>query len=157
MNDAPMKQQDATTETPPAELSEPHFDEIAVLSAQPVEPITPRVHNRHWVALMEKPWIILPIVFITAMMGITALALSLQPRDQNHVDTAATEITAATETQAEQTSPEPEPQVGADPEPPKSRPRGTRTSKVRARGNDDNSKPVARRAGVIYGSGADRP
>jgi len=52
MNDAPMKQQDAANETPPTELSEPHFDEIAVLIAQPVEPIAQR--ERDWFAWLEN-------------------------------------------------------------------------------------------------------
>src|SRR5687768_16692363 len=108
MNDAPMKQQDATNEKPPAGLSEPHFDEIAVLIAQPVEPIAQR--ERDWFAWLEKPQTLLAIVFISSMMGITALALTLRLHAQPHVDTAATEI------QTEQSTSAHESQVVADTE-----------------------------------------
>ena len=152
MNDALIKQPDATTtETQPAELPTPHFDEIAVTVARPVEPIAPRVHDRRWLAFLDRPWTILPIVFITAMMGITALALTLQLRDQPHVDTAASEI------QTEQKAPEPAPQIVADNEEQKSRPQRSKTNRVRARRNDDNSKPVARRVGVIVYGNSHRP
>jgi hypothetical protein len=156
MNDAPIKQPDATTtETQSGELSEPQFDEIAVLIAQPVEPIAPRF-NRRLLALMEKPRTLLAIIFISAMMGIAALALTLQSYTEPHVDTAATEI------QTEQTTSAPEPQVVTDTEQQSASPQRSKMSKTRSRVKDvedDDSKPKARRVGVIhYGGGSsDRP
>jgi len=152
MNDTPIKQPDApTTETQPAELSEPHFDDIAVFIAQPVEPIAPHV-TRRWLARLEEPRTLLAIVFISSMMGITALALTLKVHTQPHLDTAATEI------QTEQNTPAPESQVVADTEQQSARPQPSKTSKTRSRVEDDDSKPKARRVGVIYyGSSSDRP
>lgn len=152
MNDAPMKQPDArTTEAQPAELSEPHFDEIAVFIAQPVKPIATGI-NRRWLALLEKPRTLLAIVFISSMMGLTALALTLQLYTQAHVDTAATEIPA------EQITPAPESQVVTDTEQQSARPQRSRMSKTRSRVEDDDSKPKARRVGVIYyGRGSEQP
>lgn len=148
MNDAPIiqtevNQPNVVADLQPTELLTPHFDDTAVATAQPVELIAVPVRDRRWLAFLDRPWTILPIVFITAMMGITALALTLQLRDQPHVDTAATEI------QTEQTTAEPVAPVVVDTEPQKSQPRRTRTSKVRSRTYDGNSKPVARRVGVI--------
>lgn len=146
MNDAPMKQQDATTETPPAELSEPHFDEIAVLIAQPVEPIAQR--ERDWFAWLEKPQMMIAILVVAGLLGTTALALTLQLRPQPHVDSAASGI-KADESPAEPGSP-----LGAITE--QLEPRTPRTKNRKARSG--NTKPVARRVGVIvYGSSADRP
>lgn len=151
MNDAPMKPHDATIETRPEKPSEPHFDEIAVLIAQPVEPIAPGI-KRCWLALLEKPQTLLAIVFISSMMGITALAFTLQLHTQPQVDTAATEI------QTEQTTSSPESQVVADTEQQSARPRPSKMSKTRSRVEDDDSKPKAKRVGVIvYGSSSDRP
>lgn len=167
MNDAPIKQPDPTTTdlSTPAELQEPHFDEIAVLIAQPVEPIAKR--ERDWFAWLEKPRTVLAIVFISSMMGIIALALTLQLYAQPHVDTAATEIqteqtTSAPESQAsESQAPEsqaPESQVVADTEQQSASPRRSKMSKTRPSVEDDDSKPKARRVGVIhYGSSSDRP
>jgi hypothetical protein len=160
MNDAPMKQQDAASETPEGELSEPHFDEIAVLIAQPVEPIAQR--ERDWFAWLEKPRTVLAIVFISSMMGIIALTLTLQLHTQPHVDTAATEIqTEQTTSAPESQAPElqaPESQVVADTEQQSASPRRSKMSKTRPSVEDDDSKPKARRVGVIhYGSSSDRP
>ena len=145
MNDTPMKQQDAPSETPPAELSEPHFDEIAVLIAQPVEPIAQR--ERDWFAWLEKPRMMIAILVVAGLLGTTALALTLQLQRQPHVDFAATGI-KADESPAEPGSP-----LGAITEPLESTALRTKKRKARA----GNTKPVARRVGVIYGSGADRP
>jgi hypothetical protein len=160
MNDAPIKQPDASTTDTSAELQEPHFDEIAVLIAQPVEPIARR--ERDWFAWLEKPRTVLAIVFISSMMGIIALALTLQLHTQPHVDTAATEIqteqtTSAPESQAPE-SQAPESQVVADTEQQSASPRRSKMSKTRPSVEDDDSKPKARRVGVIhYGSSSDRP
>jgi hypothetical protein len=155
MNDAPIKQQDAATETPPAELSEPHFDEIAVLIAQPVEPIAPR--ERDWFAWLEKPRTMIAILAVAALLGTTALALTLQLQRQPHVDFAATEI-KADESPAEPGSPlgaiTEELEASAPPEQPKSTTARTKNRKARS----GNTKPVARRVGVIvYGSESERP
>ena len=149
MNDAPIKQPDTTTtETQPADLSEPHFDEIAVSIAQPVKPIAPPVHGRRWLARLQQPRTLLAIVFISAMMGIAALALTFQLYAQPHVDTPATEIPA------EKTTAQPESPLGALTEELKSTAPRTRNRKSRSHG----AKPVARRVGVIYyGSGSERP
>jgi hypothetical protein len=162
MNDAPIKQPDATTTDTPAELQEPHFDEIAVFIAQPVEPIAPSVYER-WLALLEEPRTVLAIVFISSMMGLTALALTLQLHTQPHVDTAATEIqtgqtTSAPEPQvvADTEQQSPEPQVVADTEQQRARPQRSKVSKTRSRVEDDDSKPKARRVGVIH-YGSSRP
>ena len=105
MNDAPMKQQDATNETPSAELSEPHFDEIAVLIAQPVEPIAQR--ERDWFAWLERPRMMIAILVVAGLLGTTALALTLRLQPQPHVDSAATGI------KADESSTEPESPLGA--------------------------------------------
>ena len=146
MNDAPMKQPAATTETPAAELSEPHFDEIAVLIAQPVEPIAPR--ERDWFAWLEKPRMIIAILVVAGLLGTTALALTLQLQRQPHVDSAASGI------KADESPAEPESPLGAIAEQLKSTAPRSKSRKPRPA----ETKPVARRVGVIvYGSGADRP
>ena len=148
MNDAPMKQQDATIEAPPAELSEPHFDEIAVLIAQPVEPIAQRERDwRDWLVWLEKPRMMITILVVAGLLGTTTLALTLQLQRQPHVDSAATGI-KADESPAEPGSP-----LGAITEQLESSAPRTKNRKARS----GNTKPVARRVGVIYGSGADRP
>ena len=138
MNDAPINE---PVEPQPAELSTPHFDDIAVAVAQPVEPIAPR--GRRWLASLEKPRTVLAIVFITAMMGITALALTLQVHYTPQADTAATD------TKTEEISAPVEPSIVAAPEPPKTAPRRAKGHKGRSP-VADQSKPVARRVGVIY-------
>lgn len=146
MNNTPMKQQDATNETPSAELSEPHFDEIAVLIAQPVEPIAQR--DRDWFAWLEKPRMMIAVLVVAGLLGTTALALTLQLRRQPRVDSAATGI------KADESPVEPGSPLGALAEQLKST--TPRTKNRRARSAD--TKPVARRVGVIvYGSGVDRP
>ena len=146
MNDAPMKQQDATTEMPPAELSEPHFDELAVLVAQPVEPIAHR--ERDWFAWLKKPRMMVAMIVVAGLLGTTALALTLRLQRQPHVESAAKGITAA-ESPAETASP-----LDAITEQLKSPPPRAKNRKARS----GNAKPVARRVGVIvYGSSADRP
>src|SRR5688572_25287534 len=93
MNDTPIKLPEATTnDARSAELSEPHFDEIAVLIAQPVEPIAQR--ERDWFAWLEKPRMMIAILVVAGLLGTTALALTLQSQRQAHVDSAATEIKA---------------------------------------------------------------
>ena len=160
MNDAPMKQQDARNETPPTELSEPHFDEIAVLIAQPVEPITQR--ERDWFAWLEKPRMMIAILVVAGLLGTTALALTLQSQRQPQADTAVTGI-KADESPAEPSPAEPSSPLGAIAEqlelsapPEQSKSTTPRTKNRKARSG--NTKPVARRVGVIvYGSSADRP
>ena len=155
MNDAPMKQQDATNETPPTELSEPHFDEIAVLIAQPVQPIAQR--DRDWFAWLEKPRMMIAILVVAGLLGTTALALTLQSQRQPHVDSAATAI-KADEPPVEPGSPlgaiTEQLESSAPPEQSKSTPHRTKNRKARS----GNAKPVARRVGVIvYGRSGDRP
>ena len=146
MNDAPMKPHDATTETQPAELSEPHFDEIAVLIAQPVKPIARR--ERDWFAWLEKPRMMIAILVVAGLVGTTALALTLQLPRQHHVDSAATQIRVA------ESPAEPESPLGAVTEQLKSRAPRAKNRKARS----GETKPVARRVGVIvYGSGSERP
>ena len=155
MNDTPMKQQDATNETLSADLSEPHFDEIAVLIAQPVEPIAER--ERDWFAWLEKPRMMIAILVVAGLLGTTALALTLQSQRQPHVDSAATGI------KADESPAEPGTQLGANTEqfestapPEQSKATTTRTKNRKARSG--HTKPVARRVGVIYyGRSADRP
>jgi hypothetical protein len=149
MNDAPMKQQDARTETPSAELSEPHFDEIAVLIAQPVEPIAQR--ERDCFAWLEKPRMMRAILVVAGLLGTAALALTLQLHTPTHVDTAVTEIPT------EQTTPETESQGAADTEEQNVHLRRARTSKPVPRVDDDDARPKARRVGVIYYGSARRP
>lgn len=141
-----MKQQDATTETLSAELSEPHFDEIAVLIAQPVEPIAQR--DRDWFAWLEKPRMMIAVLVVAGLLGTTALALTLQLRRQPPVNSAATGV------KAEESPAEPESPLGALAEQLKST--APRAKNRSARSAD--TKPVARRVGVIvYGSSSDRP
>ena len=149
MNDALMKQQEATNETPPTELSEPHFDEIAVLIAQPVEPIAQR--KRDWFGWLEKPRMMIAILVVAGLLGTTALALTLQLQPQPHVDSAATEI-KVDESPAEPGSP-----LGAITEQLESTAPRTKNRKARPGVTSGNTKPVARRVGVIYGGSSDRP
>jgi hypothetical protein len=149
MNDAPIKQQDAATETPPAELSEPHFDEIAVLIAQPVEPIAQR--ERDWFAWLEKPRMMIAILVVAGLLGTTALALTLQLQREPRVESAATGIKAdesKVEAQPESAAP-----LGAIAEQLESPAPRTKNRKARS----GNAKPVARRVGVIFYGSADRP
>jgi len=154
MNDAPMKQQDATTETAPAELSEPHFDEIAVLIAQPVEPIARR--ERDWFAWLEKPRMMIAILVVAGLLGTTALALTLQLSRQRSLGSAAVETKASeSEIKADESRAQPESPLGAIAEQLKSSVPRTKNRKARSA---DTKPPVARRVGVIvYGSDADRP
>ena len=153
MNDAPMKQQDATHETPQAELSEPHFDEIAVLIAQPVEPIVRR--ERDWLAWLEKPRMLIAILVVAGLVGMTALALTVQSQRQNPVDSAATGSKA--DDQVEPGSP-----LGAladqlEANAPSEQSKSTTTRTKNRKARTDNTKPVARRVGVIYyGSGSEQ-
>ena len=149
MNDALMKQQEATNEMPPTELSEPHFDEIAVLIAQPVEPIAQR--KRDWFAWLEKPRMMIALLVVAGLLGTTALALTLQLQPQPHVDSAATEI-KVDESPAEPGSP-----LGAITEQLESTAPRTKKRKARPADTVGNTKPVARRVGVIYGSGSGQP
>src|SRR5687767_13888649 len=144
MNDAPIKQPDASTTDTSAELQEPHFDEIAVLIAQPVEPIARREHD--WFAWLEKPRIMVAILVVAALLGTTALALTLQLPRQPHVDSAATGI------QADESPAEPESPLGALTEqlkstapPEQSKATAPRTRNRKARAGE--TKPVARRVG----------
>ena len=149
MNDALMKQQEATNETPPTGLSEPHFDEIAVLIAQPVELIARPEHD--WFAWLEKPRMMIAILVVAGLLGTTALALTLQLQRQPHVDSAATGIIKADESPVEPGSP-----LGAITEQLEST--APRTKKRKARpGDTSGTKPVARRVGVIYGNGSGQP
>jgi hypothetical protein len=146
MNEAPMKQQDITSETATAELSEPHFDEIAVLIAQPVEPIAQR--ERDWFAWLEKPRMIIAILVVGGLLGTTALALTLGLQRQPHVDSAATVI------KTDEPKPEPASPLGAIADQLESTAPRVKSRKARSAG----TKPVARRVGVIvYGRGSDRP
>ena len=151
MNDAPIKQPDATTTaTHTAELSEPHFDEIAVLIAQPVEPIARR--ERDWFAWLGKPRMMAAILVVAGLLGTTALALTLQLPRQPHVDSAATQI------QADESPAQPESPLGGITEHLKSTPPRTKNRKARTVDTSGDTKPVARRFGVIvYGSSSDRP
>ena len=146
MNNTPIKLPEATTnDARSAELSEPHFDEIAVLIAQPVEPIANR--GRDWFAWLEKPRTMIAILVVAGLLGTTALALTLRLPRQRNVDSAATQIPA------EQTPAQPESPLGALSEQLKSTAPRTRSRKARS----GETKPVARRVGVIYGSSSDRP
>jgi hypothetical protein len=145
MNEPPMKPHEATSETGSAELSEPHFDEIAVLIAQPVEPIAKREHD--WFASLEKPWMMIAILVIAGLLGTTALALTLQLPRQRNVDSAPTQIPTA------ESPAQPEAPLGALNQQLKSTAPKPRNRKARSA----ETKPVARRVGVIYGSSSDRP
>lgn len=146
MNDAPIEHEDVTSGTAEAELSEPHFDEIAVLIAQPVEPIAQR--ERDWFAWLEKPKMMMAIVVVAALLGTTALALTLQLQRRPHVDSAATGI-KVDESPADPGSP-----LGAITEQLESTAPRTKNRKPRS----SDKKPVARRVGVIvYGRSSDRP
>lgn len=140
-----MKPHDNTIEPVPADLSEPHFDEIAVLIAQPVEPIVKR--ERDWFAWLEKPRMMIAIFVVAGLLGTTALALTLQLPRQRNVDSAATQIPA------DASPAQPEAPLGALTEQLKSTAPRTRNRKARSSG----TRPVARRVGVIYGSSSDRP
>lgn len=149
MNDAPMKPHDGAPETRPEELSEPHFDELAVLIAQPVEPIA---RGRDWLAWLEKPRTMIAILVVAGLVGTTAMALTLYLPRQRNVDSAAT-----TQNRVEETQAQPEAPLGAlaeelKPTPPRKR------SKARAGATSGDTKPVARRVGVIvYGRGSGQP
>jgi hypothetical protein len=149
MNHAPLKQPHAPTETRPAELSEPHFDDIAVLIAKPVEPITRP--QRNWFAWLEGPRMMIGILVVAGLLGATALALTLQVSRQPQVDSAAPEI------RADESPAEPESPLGSIAEQLKSTAPRMKNRKARPAETSGDAKPVARRVGVIYGSGTDRP
>ena len=149
MNGAPIKQPHPNNETRPRELSEPHFDDIAVLIAKPVEPITR--HERNRFAWLEGPRMMIGILIVAGLLGTTALALTLQVARQPQVDSAATEIQPA------QSPVKPETPLGSIAEQLKSTPPRMKNRKARTVRTSSDAKPVARRVGVIYGSGTDRP
>ena len=153
MNEAPMKQQDAWIDTPQAELSEPHFDEIAVLIAQPVEPIAHR--ERDWFAWLEKPRMMIAILVVAGLLGTTALALTLRLPRQRTLDSAATEIkTNEPPIKAAESRADADPPLGAIAEQLK----GSVPRRRNRKADSSETKPVARRVGVIvYGSSSDRP
>lgn len=148
MNDAPIKQMDAIKpETQSPVLSTPHFDEIAVAIAQPVEPIARR---GDWFAALEKPRMMIAILLVAALFGTTALALTLQLRRPPQVETATSEV------QTEELAPEPELPLGAafeEPRPVRARPKVRR---IHSTVIVMPARPVARRVGVITGT-SDRP
>ena len=158
MHDAPMKQQDgklqhaiqqdAATETPPAELPEPHFDDLAILIAQPVEPIA---RGKDWFAWLEKPRTMIATLVVAGLLGTTALALTLQLQRQPHVDSAATGI------KPDASLAEPGSPLGAISEQLEATEPRRKNRKASPRDTSGNTKPVARRVGVIYGSSSDRP
>lgn len=143
MNNTPIEQVAAAeVEASPAELPTPHFDDIAVLIAQPVEPIAPRA--RDWFAVIEKPWMLIAIVVIGGLLGTTAVALTLQMRSQPQIQSAA-----ATEAQVEQPATQTEAPMGAAVATEESSVPKTRVRKVRPRTVVVSGRPVARRVGVI--------
>lgn len=156
MNDIPMKQDHAASPSPPVELSPPNFDDLAVLTAQPVEPLAH--HPRDWFAVLEKPRMIIAMLIVGALLATTAVALILQLR-RPHVDTAATEIQP--EKSASEPSGQTEPSLEEEAEQPKLISPRTRAPKSRLRLRTitvETKPPVARRVGVIfYGNDSDRP
>ena len=153
MNEAPMKQQNTTSETAAADLSEPHFDDLAVLIAQPVKPIARR--ERDWFAWLEKPRMMIAILVVAGLLGTTALALTLQfPRQRNLNSVAAETKANESEIKANESKAQPESPLGA-------LAGQLKSSAPRRRnraGDSGDTKPVARRVGVIvYGSSSDRP
>lgn len=160
MNDAPMKQPDGrqrnakqqgdTTQTPSAELPEPHFDDLAILIAQPVEPIALR--GRDWFAWLARPRMMIAILVVAGLLGTTALALTLQLQRQPHVDSAATGI------KADESPVEPGSPLGAITEQLESTSPRSKKRKARPGDTSGKTKPVARRVGVIvYRSGSEQP
>ena len=145
MDEAPIKESDFPVTNPP-NLRAPHFDEIAVAIAQPVEPIE---QKRDWFAMLAKPRMMIAILMVAAMFGTTALALTLQLRRQTQVDTPASEVNV------EEYAPELEPPLGAEFER-QALPRRVKTRRVRSQIITVPAKPVARRVGVITGA-ADPP
>ena len=153
MSKAPMKQADApATEPQQSKLPAPHFDELAVLIAQPVEPIPSK---RDWFAVLEKPRMILGMIIVAALLGSTALALTLQLQRQPRVETAIADVPA------EASGIEAETPLGAQIESeasPEGLPANGRlkSRRIRSRIIPVPTRPVARRVGVIYGS-SDHP
>ena len=147
MNNAPIKQLGpAAPETIAPELSTPHFDEIAIAVAQPVEPITPK---RDWFAVLGKPRMMIVILLVAALFGTTALALTLQLRRESPVE-------AAKEIRAEESPAQSESLLGGMFEVERPSSRRIKPRRIRPRELSAPTQPVARRVGVIYGSN-DRP
>lgn len=151
MNEAPIKPHDATVEYEAPELSEPHFDDLAVLIAQPVEPIARP--GRDWFGWLEKPRMMIAIMVVAGLLGTTALALTLQLPRNRQVDSAPTQV------QAQEPSAEPESPLGALADQLESTTPRTRSRKARSgEARSGDTKPVARRVGVIvYGTSSGRP
>lgn len=151
MNDAPMKQAEAPAgEQEPAELSTPQFDDIAVLMAQPVEPIATR--QREWFAVLEKPRTLIAIMVIGALLGTTAVALTLKMRQGPPVYSAASPAVPV-----EQPSAQTEAPMGSSGEKQESAAGRTRVRKVQPRTVIVSERPVARRVGVIHYGSTHRP
>ena len=153
MHNALIKQQDVAADEPqPNALPTPHFDETAIASAQPVEPISALSPHRGLLSWVQRPWASVTVVIIAALLSTSALALTVQLRRQSAVETAATQILT------EQSPAQHESEIVADTQPEKPPPPRAKNSNIRLRPVREQTKPVARRVGVIvYSSSSDRP
>jgi hypothetical protein len=155
MNEAPIKPQHGPAEFEPSKLSEPHFDDLAVLIAQPVEPIAK--HGGDWFGWLEKPRMMIAILVVAGLVGTTALALTLKLPRQRQVDSGATQI------QVQESPGETESPLGAldeqlKPTPPRTSDRKAGSGARSRHARSADTRPVARRVGVIvYGSSSDHP
>ena len=138
----------------PINLPAPHFDDIAVAIAQPVEPI---VRQRDLLAILETPRMIVSMLIVAALLGSTALALTLQLRHQPQATTAATEVSEESgESLVYGDSAQPEQPLGGVFPLGKLRRARNKPRTINSRVITIQARPVARRVGVIYGSD-DRP
>ena len=150
-----MNEQPLTTESSPhnfeTELTEPHFDDIAIAVAQPVQPL-PTVKATRWqrFAGLQRH------ISTTAMLLILAGAISFATvtfglsrlHQQLTVDEPQTAITPAEEsTQTEAAAPSI--RVEEKKSAPRLAVRKIRVREIRLRAKDSDSRPVARKIGEI--------
>ena len=159
VNQTPEAENQSVAEVPLAQTS-PHFDDIAVAIAQPVQPLPKRSAGRSSSGTLLRSLLLGLVACVVVATLATAVSLSGLPRHE----TTANAPAAAPSAEAISTdSPgrNLEGNESIQPEPRRAQPR-----RRLARGNsdrilvverEDEGKPVARKVGEIRGRGSDRP
>ncbi|HXT64839.1 MAG TPA: hypothetical protein VN696_17490 [Pyrinomonadaceae bacterium] len=160
VNQTPEAENQSVSEVPVAQTSTPHFDDIAVAIAQPVQPLTKPHPGRASSATIFRSLLLALVACVMVATLATAVSLFGLPRHE----TTANAPVAAPSAEAIPTD-----TLGGNLEANESiEPQRRRAQPRRrlARGNsdrilliqeDDEGKPAARKVGEIRGRGSDRP
>ncbi|HEY6046890.1 MAG TPA: hypothetical protein VIU65_09820 [Pyrinomonadaceae bacterium] len=144
MNEQPLPNGSSLPESPGVELAKPHFDDLAIAIAQPVEPLatTKPAHGQKLAVLRRHVSTTLLLLILCAAVGVGTVVFGLAGlhRQLNTEDAPATvlaEKPQPAET-VETSKTEKEKTVSSRPVVKKTRPRAT-----------DDGKPVARKVGEL--------